>query len=98
MGIPLVAWLTGRGDWLAAFAVGTLCALIGAALWLAVRADHPLQSEAPTGGRRLSGRLVTPMHDNGRVMLPAPVTSLAASPDPNGDSYPQSPPGCARTR
>jgi ACS family glucarate transporter-like MFS transporter len=42
VGIPIVAWLTGRGDWYEAFALGTACALIGAALWLFIDADRPL--------------------------------------------------------
>jgi len=42
VGIPIVAWLTGRGDWYAAFAIGTAFVFIGAALWLFINSDHKL--------------------------------------------------------
>jgi len=43
VGIPVVAWLTGHGSWLGAFAIGSACALIGAGLWLLIRADQQLE-------------------------------------------------------
>jgi MFS family permease len=41
VGIPIVAWFTGHGSWPSAFGLGTACALIGAALWPLISADHP---------------------------------------------------------
>jgi MFS transporter, ACS family, glucarate transporter len=41
IGIPIVAYLSGHGAWTAAFVVGTLFALIGAACWLGIDASEP---------------------------------------------------------
>jgi ACS family glucarate transporter-like MFS transporter len=41
IGIPIVAYLSGHGAWTAAFVIGTLFALIGAACWLAIDATRP---------------------------------------------------------
>ena len=38
IGIPVVAWLSGRGDWDAAFLIGAVCAALAAASWLGVDA------------------------------------------------------------
>jgi ACS family glucarate transporter-like MFS transporter len=38
IGIPIVAYLSGRGDWHAAFLVGTACAIASALAWLAIDA------------------------------------------------------------
>lgn len=45
IGIPVVAWLSGRHAWGAAFMIGSLCAVVAALLWLWVDAD-----EVVTGG------------------------------------------------
>ena len=45
IGIPVVAWLSGRHAWGAAFMIGSLCAVAAALLWLWVDAD-----EVVTGG------------------------------------------------
>jgi sugar phosphate permease len=44
VGIPVVAFLSGRGDWNAAFLIGALCATLSALAWLGVdaaRRDYP---------------------------------------------------------
>jgi len=46
VGIPIVAWLTGRGDWTGAFALGTGLIFIGAALWLLINAERNLVEPA----------------------------------------------------
>ncbi len=38
IGIPIVALLSGRGEWNAAFLIGALCAALGAVAWLGVDA------------------------------------------------------------
>jgi ACS family glucarate transporter-like MFS transporter len=38
IGIPIVAFLSGRGEWNAAFLIGALCAALGAVAWLGVDA------------------------------------------------------------
>jgi predicted MFS family arabinose efflux permease len=48
IGIPIVAQLSGTGHWTAAFAIGTVFALAGAALWLQV--DVEQRSDAPRMG------------------------------------------------
>jgi ACS family glucarate transporter-like MFS transporter len=45
IGIPIVAWLTGQGDWYGAFFIGTVFAILAAALWLLVNADQRVESE-----------------------------------------------------
>jgi ACS family glucarate transporter-like MFS transporter len=47
IGIPLVAWLSGRQAWGAVFAIGSLCAVVAAALWLGIDADTAVSGEAP---------------------------------------------------
>lgn len=42
IGIPVVAYLSGSGHWTAAFAVGAVFSVAGAALWLGIDADQPL--------------------------------------------------------
>jgi ACS family glucarate transporter-like MFS transporter len=37
---PIVAWLSGHGDWNAAFVTGSVFALVAAGLWLLVKADQ----------------------------------------------------------
>lgn len=39
--IPIVAYLSGHGAWTAAFVIGTLFALLGAAAWLGIDATRP---------------------------------------------------------
>jgi len=46
VGIPIVAWLTGHGNWSGAFAVGTFFAIAAASLWLLISADQKLQADA----------------------------------------------------
>jgi ACS family glucarate transporter-like MFS transporter len=46
VGIPIVAWLTGHGNWYGAFAIGTGFAITAAALWLLVNADQHLETES----------------------------------------------------
>ena len=48
VGIPIVAWLTGRGEWTGAFALGTALTFIGATLWLLINAERNLAE--PTAG------------------------------------------------
>jgi MFS transporter, ACS family, glucarate transporter len=38
VGIPIVAFLSGRGDWNAAFLIGALCAMLSALAWFGVDA------------------------------------------------------------
>jgi MFS transporter, ACS family, glucarate transporter len=46
VGIPIVAWLTGHGNWNAAFAVGTGFAIAAAALWLLINSDQQIEGAA----------------------------------------------------
>jgi ACS family glucarate transporter-like MFS transporter len=46
---PILGYLSGRGDWNAAFAIGSALCLLAAALWLFVRADQRFLP--PLGGR-----------------------------------------------
>jgi ACS family glucarate transporter-like MFS transporter len=55
IGIPIVAYLSGHGEWTAAFVIGTLFALVGAACWLAIDTTRPFTAAAPpsaAGARR----------------------------------------------
>jgi len=45
IGIPIVAHLSGGGHWTAAFAIGTLFALIGMLLWFGIDAGEPIVAE-----------------------------------------------------
>ena len=47
IGIPVVAWLSGRHAWGAVFVIGSLCAVVAAALWLGIDADTAGSGEAP---------------------------------------------------
>lgn len=47
VGIPVVAWLTGHGNWYGAFALGTALAFLGAALWLFIDADRTIADPDP---------------------------------------------------
>ncbi len=40
VGIPIVAWLTERGNWYGAFATGTVFAGVAAVIWLLVNAEQ----------------------------------------------------------
>jgi ACS family glucarate transporter-like MFS transporter len=40
IGIPVIAYLSGRGAWGAAFAIGSACAVAAALLWLGIDADR----------------------------------------------------------
>jgi ACS family glucarate transporter-like MFS transporter len=53
IGIPVIAYLSGRHAWGAAFAIGSACALAAAMLWLGIDADRTVTGEAdPTGAER----------------------------------------------
>lgn len=45
-GIPIVAWLSGHGEWHTAFAIGGGCALVAALAWLWVDASRPLATQS----------------------------------------------------
>lgn len=45
IGIPVVAWLSGRHAWGAAFAIGSACAVAAAVLWLGIDADQPIGAD-----------------------------------------------------
>jgi len=47
IGIPIVAYLSGHGAWTAAFLIGTLFALVGAACWFGVDATRPFAAGEP---------------------------------------------------
>lgn len=47
VGIPLIAYLSGRHAWGAAFAIGSACAIAAALLWLGVDAGHAITGENP---------------------------------------------------
>ncbi len=47
VGIPIVAFLSGRGAWNVAFLVGTGCALASAAAWLLIDAGRTARGDAP---------------------------------------------------
>ena len=49
---PILGYLSGRGEWHAAFAIGSAFCLLAAALWLFVRAD---QRFLPPLGARAAG-------------------------------------------
>ena len=42
VGIPIVAFLSGRGDWTTAFLLGTIFAVISALAWLVIDPNHRL--------------------------------------------------------
>jgi MFS family permease len=53
IGIPVVAYLSGRHAWGAAFAIGSACAVAAALLWLGVDASEAVSGkERPTGAQR----------------------------------------------
>jgi MFS transporter, ACS family, glucarate transporter len=45
IGIPIVAYFSGHGAWTAAFVIGTLFALVGAACWMGVDAMRPFAED-----------------------------------------------------
>ena len=45
IGIPIVAYLSGQGAWTAAFVIGTVFALVGAACWLGIDASRPFTAD-----------------------------------------------------
>jgi MFS transporter, ACS family, glucarate transporter len=55
IGIPVVAWLSGRQAWSTAFAIGSLCAVVAALLWLRVDVEELVSGEvagdAPASAR-----------------------------------------------
>ena len=64
IGIPIVAYLSGHGEWTAAFVIGTLFALVGAACWLAIDTTRPFTAAAPPSaagaGRSANAGLAQP--------------------------------------
>jgi MFS transporter, ACS family, glucarate transporter len=53
IGIPIVAYLSGRQAWGAAFAIGSACAIAAALLWLGIDAARTVTGEAsPAGAER----------------------------------------------
>jgi MFS transporter, ACS family, glucarate transporter len=46
VGIPIVAWFSGHGNWYAAFATGTGFAIVAALLWLLIDAGRQVEAEA----------------------------------------------------
>src|SRR5487761_506525 len=53
IGIPVVAFLSGRHAWGAAFAIGSACAIAAALLWLGIDAGQAVAGEdRPTGAQR----------------------------------------------
>ena len=53
IGIPVVAYLSGRHAWGAAFAIGSACAVAAALLWLGIDADQTVTSRS--GARAEAG-------------------------------------------
>jgi predicted MFS family arabinose efflux permease len=49
IGIPIVAFLSGRDHWTAAFSIGTVVAVLAAVAWLGVDATRPLE-DSPLPG------------------------------------------------
>jgi MFS transporter, ACS family, glucarate transporter len=49
IGIPVVAWLSGRHAWGTAFAIGSLCAVVAALLWLRIDVDDVVSAEGRAG-------------------------------------------------
>ena len=45
IGIPVIAYLSGRGAWGTAFAIGSVCAIAAALLWLGIDADRTVTGE-----------------------------------------------------
>jgi ACS family glucarate transporter-like MFS transporter len=49
IGIPVVAWLSGRHAWGTAFAIGSFCAVVAALLWLRIDVDEVVSGEVAAG-------------------------------------------------
>jgi ACS family D-galactonate transporter-like MFS transporter len=47
IGIPIVAYLSGHGQWTAAFALGAVFSVLGALAWLGIDADERFEAPAP---------------------------------------------------
>jgi ACS family glucarate transporter-like MFS transporter len=47
IGIPIVAYLSGHGSWTAAFVIGAVFALVGAACWLGIDTTRPFSAAEP---------------------------------------------------
>lgn len=53
IGIPVIAYLSGQHAWGAAFAIGSVCAVAAALLWLGIDADRAIiDEERPAGAER----------------------------------------------
>lgn len=53
IGIPIIAYLSGRHEWGTAFAIGSACAVAAALLWLAIDAEQVASGEdRPAGAER----------------------------------------------
>lgn len=49
IGIPIVAYLSGHGDWTAAFVIGAVFSVVGAICWLGIDADKPFEPPPSKG-------------------------------------------------
>src|SRR6185437_9238438 len=58
IGIPVVAWLSGRHAWGTAFAIGSLCTVAAALLWLGVDTDEVVAGEARGEALAPAGRVI----------------------------------------
>jgi sugar phosphate permease len=54
VGIPIVAYLSGRGAWTAAFVIGTAFAAVSALAWMGVDTTRSIPSAPPTPGKPYS--------------------------------------------
>ena len=52
IGIPIVAYLSGHGEWTAAFVLGTAFALAGAVAWLGIDTTQRFGDEPDSGEAR----------------------------------------------
>jgi MFS transporter, ACS family, glucarate transporter len=46
IGIPIVAYLSGHGQWTVAFVIGAVFSVLGAIAWLGINADEPFEPPA----------------------------------------------------
>jgi len=55
IGIPVVAWLSGRHAWGTAFAIGSLCAMVAALLWLRIDVERVVSGEVSAAALASAG-------------------------------------------
>jgi len=46
IGIPIVAYLSGHGQWTVAFVIGAIFSVLGAIAWLGINADEQFEPPA----------------------------------------------------